>query len=291
MGLKYFSEQEVDVAVFESGIGGLSDSTNVLSAELAIITNAVVTPNHPELGETDISVAEHKGGIIHDGTVAVANGTEEVHTRLDEIASRRRGQFYPKRDVVSFRRGELFFVREYNGKQVTTNVSASYLCENMNTALTGLLESPFDIPDEAVLSAVESFVIAGRCEVINGDPPILLDGASNGFSAEVLWDEVEDMGGSSVFIFSGITDEEGWKEVAEVLNVEERFSTVIVPDCTNVGLADPEKISEEIECEVVEDVGDAVDLARQVAGEDELVLCTGSLFLTKLVRRELGLET
>lgn len=287
MAIQYFAENDVDVAVFEAGVGGLSDSTNVLSAELSIITNAVVTPNHPELGDTDIEVAERKAGIIHSGSVAVANGTDEVHARLDELASRRNSAFYPKRDIVSFERDGAFFVGNYNGASVTTSVSASYLCENMNTALTGLVESVFEIGDDAILTAIREFVLPGRCEIIGKSPRFLIDGASNGFSASVVRDELNDIGDSSVLIFSGITDGDGWREVLEELDARDAFDEIIVPDCSRFGLVDPSVVAKEFDCEIVPTVSTAIGMARERAEDDEIVLCTGSLYLVRELRLSL----
>jgi len=78
LALHYFSNQEVDVAVIETGLGGRLDSTNVIDPELTIITSIDLDHQHL-LGETLIDVAAEKAGIIKKQTpVLVCSQTPEV---------------------------------------------------------------------------------------------------------------------------------------------------------------------------------------------------------------------
>ena len=78
LALHYFSNQEVDVAVIETGLGGRLDSTNVIDPELTIITS--IDLDHQQLlGETLIDIAVEKAGIIKKQTpVLVCSQTPEV---------------------------------------------------------------------------------------------------------------------------------------------------------------------------------------------------------------------
>ena len=78
LALHYFSNQEVDVAVIETGLGGRLDSTNVIDPELTIITSVDLDHQHL-LGETLIDIAVEKAGIIKKRTpVLVCSQTPEV---------------------------------------------------------------------------------------------------------------------------------------------------------------------------------------------------------------------
>ena len=78
LALHYFSNEEVDVAVIETGLGGRLDSTNVIEPELTIITSVDLDHQHI-LGETLIDIAVEKAGIIKKQTpVLVASQTPEV---------------------------------------------------------------------------------------------------------------------------------------------------------------------------------------------------------------------
>ena len=78
LALHYFSNQEVDVAIIETGLGGRLDSTNVIEPLLTIITSVDLDHQHI-LGETLIEIALEKAGIIKKQTpVLVASQTPEV---------------------------------------------------------------------------------------------------------------------------------------------------------------------------------------------------------------------
>lgn len=70
MSLLYFKEQAVDVVLLEVGIGGLLDTTNVVTGEIAVITS--VGLDHQEtLGGTIAEIAQQKAGIFKEGKKAV----------------------------------------------------------------------------------------------------------------------------------------------------------------------------------------------------------------------------
>src|SRR3954447_21265862 len=80
MALKYFEEQDVDIAVIETGLGGRLDSTNVIKPEVTAITS--LSKDHmAQLGYTIAKIAEEKAGIFKTGVPAVSvmqNGEAEA---------------------------------------------------------------------------------------------------------------------------------------------------------------------------------------------------------------------
>jgi dihydrofolate synthase/folylpolyglutamate synthase len=86
LSLKYFAEMEVDLAVVEVGLGGRLDATNILDAELAVVTN--IGLEHTEiLGETIEQIGREKAGIIKRGQIVVSGVTQpEARAVLEEVA-------------------------------------------------------------------------------------------------------------------------------------------------------------------------------------------------------------
>jgi len=277
MGLKYFSDNDVDIAIFEAGIGGSGDSTNVISADLCVITNAVKTPNHPSLGKTDIDVATNKSGIIHHESVAVSNGHKEVNKHINKISNRRNVKYYEKENIIEFKRNGLTFKSIYKQNTFDTKFIASYLCENINTALTGLLNSKFEISDESIVSAVSNFTFIGRLEFVNKNK-ILLDCASNKLSAKelkknlIIFDNIGDL------IFTGIKKEDGWKEVIDEL--EPIFDKIYVPQTPNIDrLVNADEIDKYTTCTVTNSIEDAINSTNN----SKITVITGSLHLISSV--------
>ncbi len=86
----YFAEEEVEIAVVETGLGGLLDSTNVVEPILTIITN-VAMDHADRCGGTLAGIAEHKAGIIKEGvpviTAATGEPLEIIERRAEELGA------------------------------------------------------------------------------------------------------------------------------------------------------------------------------------------------------------
>jgi len=90
MCLKYFSEQMVDIAIMETGLGGRFDATNVIRPELSVITN--IGYDHMDiLGDTLPKIATEKAGIIKEGVPVVIGERDEATAKVFEQAARQAG--------------------------------------------------------------------------------------------------------------------------------------------------------------------------------------------------------
>ena len=86
----YFAEERVEIAVVETGLGGLLDSTNVVEPALTIITN-VAMDHADRCGGTLAGIAEHKAGIIKEGVPVITAATGEplaiIERRAEELGA------------------------------------------------------------------------------------------------------------------------------------------------------------------------------------------------------------
>ena len=89
MAFKYFSEQQVDIAVIEVGLGGRLDCTNIITPLLSVITN--ISFDHTQfLGNTLAQIAGEKAGIIKPGVaVVVGEYLPETKPVFKEVASQK----------------------------------------------------------------------------------------------------------------------------------------------------------------------------------------------------------
>lgn len=86
MAFCYFTQQQVDIAIIETGLGGRLDSTNILSPLLSIITNISLDHTHL-LGNTLVEIAAEKGGIIKPNTpVVIGEAIGDVRALFRTIA-------------------------------------------------------------------------------------------------------------------------------------------------------------------------------------------------------------
>ncbi len=180
----HFAEANVGIAVVEAGMGGRTDSTNILEPVLSVITP--ISIDHQQyLGQSLEEIALQKAGIIHrEGTVVSARQRPEVGAILEQEAARQAAalSFVDEAAAVvtncedgryrfAFRRLE-FEPSLYGRHQVANAVLA--------ISAGGLLkEKGYSITPAALIEGVNSAFLPGRIQKISESPAVFLDGAHN----------------------------------------------------------------------------------------------------------------
>ena len=200
----YFSREKVDVAVIETGMGGLLDATNVISSPLVSIITSISIDHTDYLGRTLDDIAKHKAGIIKPGCpVVIAPQPPHIASILSETAKAIDVPIYTAsgywrtpahtRYMVEHVRFDysdrqsspiLSVVPGINGPEQSSNVACAV------KALSILRETFPQITETAVQNGVARATLPGRMEWIRweGDKvqPMLLDGAHNPASCTAL---------------------------------------------------------------------------------------------------------
>ena len=176
----YFREQEVDLVLLEVGIGGLLDTTNVVTGEIAVITS--IGLDHQEtLGDSIASIAEQKAGIFKAGKKAViAKLSSEARLIFQKKAVSLAVDLYQAGQDFSMLNGD-FSSSLGTLSQLKIGLEGAYQQENAALALQTFLlfmrEGKESIDGQAVRQALVQTYWAGRLERIR--PQIYLDGAHN----------------------------------------------------------------------------------------------------------------
>ena len=176
----YFREQEVDLVLLEVGIGGLLDTTNVVTGEIAVITS--IGLDHQEtLGDSLEAIAEQKAGIFKAGKNAViAQLPPEARLVCQEKAESLAVDLYQSDQDFSMLNGD-FSSSLLNISQLKIGLEGAYQQENATLALQAFLlfmgEGKEVVDEQAVRKALEQTHWAGRLERIRSQ--IYLDGAHN----------------------------------------------------------------------------------------------------------------
>ena len=177
-----FKKKNVDLAIFETGLGGRLDSTNVLDPELSIITT--VGYDHCEiLGYELKKIAAEKAGIIKPGKPVVLGWLEmEARVEISKIAQKKKAKLHLLDDVKE----EALPI---------TNLKGTY--QKRNAALAEhsveLLKSKFPVDKQTIKNALNSVHLPGRWQQISNAPVIILDACHNAQGARVsseLWDRL-----------------------------------------------------------------------------------------------------
>ncbi|OBX25148.1 dihydrofolate synthase/folylpolyglutamate synthase [Gelidibacter algens] len=173
MAFEYFSEEKVDIAIIEVGMGGRLDSTNIITPEVSIITN--IGLDHTQfLGNTLQAIAFEKGGVIKPHIPVVIGETQyETENVFKELADARHAEIY-------------FADQQENEKSYVSDLKGNYQEKNKTTVLLAikiLRKKSFEISEEALklgfLNVVKNTGLHGRWEILQENPKIICDTAHN----------------------------------------------------------------------------------------------------------------
>lgn len=199
MAYAAYADAPVDVAVVETGLGGSWDATNVIEADVAVITPIGI--DHVEyLGSEITGIAAEKAGIIKPGAVAIlAEQTPEVTevllrraVEVDAVVARAGSEFAVRERAVAIG-GQMVTVQGLGGlyEDVFIPLHGAHQADNAALAIAAveaLIGAGKDraLPVELVREAFAGLVNPGRLERVGADPTVLIDGAHNPHGATAL---------------------------------------------------------------------------------------------------------
>lgn len=297
----YFLRSKVDYAVVEVGMGGRFDATNVLDPEVAVITN-IALEHEAYLGRTVGAIAAEKAGIVKEGTRAVTAADLPEALAVIADACRKRGApllnvraAYDWRIHRSDLSGQRFSLGEKGQPTDTFDIRllGRHQVINAVTALAAarlLRGTGATLPEPAIREGLRRTQWPGRLQLVPGRPLVILDGAHNPAGATALRTFLDDQrfAGRLTLVF-GVLQDKNW--IAMLQELAPLAKRVILTRPESERAADPRRLVEaERFCpklEILEDVADAIALARAVADPDEVVVVTGSLFVISAALRAL----
>ena len=178
MAMRYFAEQECDLVIWETGMGGRLDATNMVTPLASVITN-VQLDHQKWLGETIAQIAVEKAGIIKpDIPVVTAADDPAALAVISQTASARQAPL----TVVTADNADIgAFEIALSGKHQRTNAAAA-------VAVVRLLRPHLPVSETAIQAGLKQVQWAGRLQTVTrpGGQAILLDGAHNPAGAQTL---------------------------------------------------------------------------------------------------------
>ena len=205
-----FAEHPIDVGVIEVGMGGQWDATNVVAADVSVITP--IGLDHMEyLGSTISEIAATKAGIIKEnGFIVLSQQTPEAAVELLRRAAEvgadvaREGLEYSIDSRAIAVGGQLISITGLRGHydDIFLPLHGKHQASNAAAALIAV-EAFFgeqDLDIDAVRAGFANVTSPGRCEVIHRDPTIILDAAHNPHGAKAIAETMQ-----SEFTFDEVT--------------------------------------------------------------------------------------
>jgi dihydrofolate synthase/folylpolyglutamate synthase len=186
--MKIFNDENIDLWIIEIGIGGRLDPTNILKADLSIITN--VQLDHEEiLGKGIENIAKEKAGIIKENQNFVFGHSYVPNSLKKEIRIKNASSSILKKDfeIKKNKKNILYFDKKNQFKlDDKKNIGSSSIA----VAIRSFISLGIMISENQIQKAMDSFSIKGRCEVISENPFILIDVCHNLGALEKLKKEL-----------------------------------------------------------------------------------------------------
>ncbi len=292
---RWFADTAVDVAVVEVGLLGRWDATNVVRAQVAVVTN--IGMDHNEFaGPTLADVAREKAGIIEPTSAAVIGETDPaiVAVLAEAPAASRllRGTDFETAGNTLAVGGRLVDIRTPTTiySDVFVPLHGAHQGDNASLALTAV-EAFFAAPlaEDVVAEGFAAVSVPGRFEVIGYQPLVVVDGAHNPVGADtcaqVFFDDFNP-DGRRILVFGTLREPTA---MLEALRADE-FDLVVActaPSPRGVPVADVARAAVALGCDEVlaaDDVAHACAYAMHGADGDDAILAAGSLYVAGAAR-------
>ena len=300
MAFAYFAQHRIDIGVFEVGLGGRLDATNILQPAVSIITR--IDFDHENfLGHSLTEISKEKAGILKPGVPVVI--AEQRPEAREVLLSRAKAFDCPIVETSLAYRMEEVSVREGRARARVVEISSGWSMQlapqlagrfqlqnalNAVAAARLLRDQGFQVSDDAIRRGVSEAVWPGRLEKLQSRPDVYLDGAHNpGAARELAAFCAENFSRRRIFVIYGALRDKAVDEIAgilfpaatEVIFTEPRTSRAIsAAQLAEMAGHHAGKTS------TIADAEQALDYVLSKASPDDAIFVTGSLYLVGQIR-------
>ena len=283
IAFQFFLEQECDIVVLETGLGGSYDATNVIDPpEVAVITS--ISLDHMSvLGNTVAEIAKTKAGIIKPGSAVVsARGQDEsVYQVLREACPDLIVPSCPQ-ILKTDMQGQTFTLE---GAVYFTPLLGEYQLQNAATAVAAVKAFAgrgYSIPESAYKTGIQNARIAARMQIIQRSPLILIDGGHNSDGVRTTVQSLYNLCCNGFTLVIGMVADKAVEECVK------QFSTIakriVVTQPMNERALPAERLAaivrqfcDDVQC--FDTLPQALDAVLQGAMPDDRIAVCGSLYL------------
>ncbi|MBW1670228.1 MAG: bifunctional folylpolyglutamate synthase/dihydrofolate synthase [Deltaproteobacteria bacterium] len=302
----WFEEQETDLAIFETGLGGRLDATNIVTPLVSVITN-ISLEHQAFLGSSISEIAKEKAGIIKKGVPVITGVREQpaLSVILDRCLDLNAPIWELGRDFDVKEQGNSRI--DYKGEFLKINgldlaLKGTHQATNAGLAIAAcerLIEQGFRVTDTAVRNGCRSVYWPGRGELLKGSCRVLLDGAHNLGGLRSLKNLLGRLNTTSIdkgrcfhSLLWACSDEGGDKDfVAMLRQIASLFGQIIITEPP--GPRVPVTLERWRRSDIPKDLTleqnwrKALNKILSNCGKEDLLCVAGSLYLIGAVREEL----
>ena len=271
LAFDYFSNEQVDIAVIEVGLGGRLDSTNIVSPEVSVITN--IGWDHMDmLGDTLPKIAFEKAGIIKSNTPVV------IGEHQDEVEA----VFLEKAEACN---SAITFASD-SQVEYQTDLLGAYQQKNAKTAAEAIQKLVgFDVGEDHIINGLQKVVLntnlKGRWQVLRNEPQVICDTAHNKEGLEMVMNQLQNEVLDNLHIVLGVVSDKNLDSILPLFPEKAKYY-FCKPDVPR-GLASTvlqETANQfHLNGEVYPSVNEAYRAALKNASKEDVIYIGGSTFV------------
>ena len=287
--LYQFKQAQLDVVILEVGLGGRLDATNIVDADIAIITTIGI--DHVEyLGNTRESIGREKAGIFKPKSIAVVGEPEIPSSMLDVAHAVNCPLFAVNKDWSYQQIDKLTWQFNSSIKQYQNLPIPQVPLANAATAIAALSYSPFSITQKQIDSALEKTSLIGRFQIIQLSPTVIVDVAHNPHAASYLVKQIgllkqqQSTVGKVRFVIGMLKDKD-IKSTLSIFNADQWYCASLYGErgC-NADILKQFLQEENVEnIATFDSVNEAYQKAMKEAKEDDIIVVCGSFHTVSAV--------
>lgn len=297
MAFNYFREEETEIAIIETGLGGRLDSTNVVTPTLSVITN--IGMDHMELlGDTIAKIATEKAGIIKEEVpVVIGESTPETMDIFIQIANEHNAEITFAHEIYKVECNDynplqdhmmatVYYENNLYYKNLRLDLTGLYQLKNVATTLAALdyLKEDYDLPEEIIRrglrTVVKSTGLNGRWQILSHEPLTICDTGHNKDGLSLVVPLIRRTPHKKLHFVLGMVNDKDINGILGILPTEADFyfCKADIPR----GM-DPQELSQQaqekgLRGSVYNSVNEALEAAQENAGPDDLIFVGGSTF-------------
>lgn len=274
LAFDYFSNQKIDIAVVETGLGGRLDSTNIIYPEISIITN--IAKDHMQfLGDTIEKIAIEKAGIIkHKVPIVIGETQKEIEQVFISSAKKSNSNIYFADQIIK----EVY----------DCDLKGNYQKKNIKTVFASIIQlqqKGYHVTEQNIkmglLNVVKNTGLMGRWQTLGENPQIICDTGHNEAGIKEVVNQLQTLTYNKLhFILGAVND----KEIDSILKLLPEhalyyFCQAKIPRALNVLELKNKAVGYNLKGNSYDSVNSAYKSAKKIAQIDDLIFIGGSTFV------------
>ena len=301
MAFYLFKKNKVKIQIIETGLGGTFDSTNIVDSDLSIIT-AIGMDHQAILGESIELIAENKAGIIKVGSKTITTIQKDsvmkiIQDKAESVNATFIKIFYEYIEPLTFHDHYLATIIKIRNKIYKLKLNSIGLnqIDNISIAITAINEYPFlKLSTSQIEEGIKNNNWPCRGEIVKKyDRYFFIDGAHNEESIKNLSETINKFFKTANYFILGINS---GHDITSAKSLLQNAQRIILSQSTHPKSLTAKKLGEiisnitKLKTIKSDNISDAIKKAVFHSKKNDIIICTGSLFLASEIKENLRNE-